>query len=291
MLSANKKELLYKYFKAVVEFYQLIPLKKAYEIFCIYRPDYVDFEEFLEAAEGAVENVDFFYLVGDDEFYDNCGKTKPEDRKIANESVVCVSDDIFYEFDGINKDIPDKILSEKELMKYTVNSYYYTNEYTDKIAEFLRNVLKINSDKKIDNIIGEITLYLAQDDSSSAAVIKDMLRMRVPLTKETSLQFAELYEELEYDYPLVCNRGNTWREMEEMGFKQPEREKYNESMFYNLKREISEMLNDVQEMRENISLINFLNDNGIKPFKTPSKNGPCPCGSGKKYKRCCGKTK
>ncbi|MBR1457796.1 MAG: SEC-C domain-containing protein [Oscillospiraceae bacterium] len=23
--------------------------------------------------------------------------------------------------------------------------------------------------------------------------------------------------------------------------------------------------------------------------KTPSKNGLCPCGSGKKYKRCCGK--
>lgn len=26
-------------------------------------------------------------------------------------------------------------------------------------------------------------------------------------------------------------------------------------------------------------------------LKTPSKNGPCPCGSGKKYKRCCGKGK
>jgi len=22
----------------------------------------------------------------------------------------------------------------------------------------------------------------------------------------------------------------------------------------------------------------------------PSKNGPCPCGSGKKYKQCCGKS-
>ncbi|MBQ2264327.1 MAG: SEC-C domain-containing protein [Oscillospiraceae bacterium] len=26
-------------------------------------------------------------------------------------------------------------------------------------------------------------------------------------------------------------------------------------------------------------------------MKKPSKNGPCPCGSGKKYKRCCGKGK
>lgn len=26
-------------------------------------------------------------------------------------------------------------------------------------------------------------------------------------------------------------------------------------------------------------------------YSRPSKNGPCPCGSGKKYKRCCGKNK
>ena len=34
-------------------------------------------------------------------------------------------------------------------------------------------------------------------------------------------------------------------------------------------------------------------DAGIKPFfsfkASPSKNAPCPCGSGKQYKRCCGK--
>jgi preprotein translocase subunit SecA len=25
--------------------------------------------------------------------------------------------------------------------------------------------------------------------------------------------------------------------------------------------------------------------------KTPGRNDPCPCGSGKKYKKCCGKNK
>jgi hypothetical protein len=27
----------------------------------------------------------------------------------------------------------------------------------------------------------------------------------------------------------------------------------------------------------------------VQPGRMPSRNGPCPCGSGKKYKRCCGK--
>ncbi len=26
----------------------------------------------------------------------------------------------------------------------------------------------------------------------------------------------------------------------------------------------------------------------IKADKTPDRNAPCPCGSGKKYKKCCG---
>ena len=27
----------------------------------------------------------------------------------------------------------------------------------------------------------------------------------------------------------------------------------------------------------------------VKTAKTPGRNDPCPCGSGKKYKNCCGK--
>lgn len=43
---------------------------------------------------------------------------------------------------------------------------------------------------------------------------------------------------------------------------------------------------------ENIDDIKQLQE-GIKPSivlkSSPSRNAPCPCGSGKQYKRCCGK--
>jgi SWIM/SEC-C metal-binding protein len=46
------------------------------------------------------------------------------------------------------------------------------------------------------------------------------------------------------------------------------------------------------DKQENIDDIKKL-ESGIKPVINfqlrPSKNAPCPCGSGKKYKRCCGK--
>jgi SWIM/SEC-C metal-binding protein len=45
------------------------------------------------------------------------------------------------------------------------------------------------------------------------------------------------------------------------------------------------------DKQENINDIKQLQA-GLKPVATlpslPSKNAPCPCGSGKKYKRCCG---
>ena len=32
-----------------------------------------------------------------------------------------------------------------------------------------------------------------------------------------------------------------------------------------------------------------LKSKGVRAKKTPGRNDPCPCGSGKKYKNCCGK--
>lgn len=46
------------------------------------------------------------------------------------------------------------------------------------------------------------------------------------------------------------------------------------------------------DKNENIEDIKIL-QRGIKPSfspkSSPSRNAPCPCGSGKQYKRCCGK--
>lgn len=45
------------------------------------------------------------------------------------------------------------------------------------------------------------------------------------------------------------------------------------------------------DSEENISDVNKLykgNTGSLKPKAAPSRNAPCPCGSGKLYKRCCG---
>jgi uncharacterized protein YchJ len=51
-------------------------------------------------------------------------------------------------------------------------------------------------------------------------------------------------------------------------------------------------LNDKDEMDKyiqnyNMDRIKEYNETVIKPFQV-GRNDPCPCGSGKKYKKCCG---
>lgn len=44
-----------------------------------------------------------------------------------------------------------------------------------------------------------------------------------------------------------------------------------------------DLLDEEQEMLENTDAVE-----PIKVDKQPGRNDPCPCGSGKKYKKCCG---
>jgi preprotein translocase subunit SecA len=58
---------------------------------------------------------------------------------------------------------------------------------------------------------------------------------------------------------------------------------------------MQQILNEMQLSNEDMELLHesTLEPEEKKPFVAPKKiprNAPCPCGSGKKYKNCCGKS-
>ena len=71
-----------------------------------------------------------------------------------------------------------------------------------------------------------------------------------------------------------------------------------ENMLLNIKRNISKVLSNIQFEQEDSQeqqnevykdpKLEKKNTTSIKSFKVP-RNSPCTCGSGKKYKHCCGK--
>lgn len=62
--------------------------------------------------------------------------------------------------------------------------------------------------------------------------------------------------------------------------------------------ELGQMLADVCSYNSKVQkkdriVVDFINENvykrTMKVIKVPGRNDPCPCGSEKKYKKCCGK--
>lgn len=53
---------------------------------------------------------------------------------------------------------------------------------------------------------------------------------------------------------------------------------------------VSEALNNIAVLQSHAGRINFINGI-INQNRTTNKYSPCPCGSGEKYKFCCGKKK
>ena len=50
-------------------------------------------------------------------------------------------------------------------------------------------------------------------------------------------------------------------------------------------REVNEWMKEIRYLQEEDSTVPF-----VRTEKKIGRNDPCPCGSGKKYKKCCGKS-
>jgi len=164
-----------------------------------------------------------------------------------------------------------------------------TFEY-EELLEKLNNFVKISYDEKMSvldqNIQSEVAreLYLKELDSAWREHLylmdnmKTGIRLRaynqkdplVEYKKESFNLFSELINDIKF---------NTIKTLQMIQFKveSPDEEAKRLAEQLELQRRV-----DAEAMR--------LSSDEDLPSAKPSKNGPCPCGSGKKYKQCCGKS-
>ena len=117
-------------------------------------------------------------------------------------------------------------------------------------------------------------------------------------------RFVELYSKFNNTTRMPCNRGYTPDEMMQMT---PPEERFKSlSLGPNIRKSLQTGEMDIEDFRKQILTMELPSEAmrfdllkqlaGIKPStpqpekqKKIGRNDPCPCGSGKKYKRCCGK--
>lgn len=253
------KDLILQYFDAFSNLYGIIPMKRAYRIIEKQNPELnLTKEQFAEIVNSIDFNRKFYFILSEDEVYDedalDCDLF---DKLLIAEYLVIFNDpndyeNLVYEQDDRPFYVPEK----DELLKYAGQFYYEKNKYAYVLENFIRDNLKLTEYK---DIVEDYAAMLRIDDISTYDVIEELRRMGKPkfknfASKEQAQNFFMLYSNFRNHTRKHTHRGHTPSELDDSC-------------------QIDYIPEDVVDIPATVNI--------------PSKNGKCPCGSGKKFKRCC----
>lgn len=298
-LPQETMSLLYDYFEAFANLYQLLPLKDAYKIISRQNKDLITLDEFIAFSEIARHEDHFYYILAKDELYLDAPKEEPINREIVHSCLVDIDYEYYYNLVRHQIDKPLKILPKQELLKYKDDMYIADTPYVRAMTNFLCTRLKLSA-QRTDDIISDLILILTCDDRPFDALSEMLDRKEIMMTKSQLKDFIKLFTDLSKNTRLPQNRGFTPLELSANRGNQ----KVIDSISFgsNITAALKSGEVDIEEYRKGI-LMSELSEkvkmdmlrqlSQIEGKNTTQKkvgrNDPCPCGSGKKYKKCCGK--
>ena len=254
ILNKEKDELLYTYFSAFVNLYGRIELNKAIEIIknqnCNIKLTDKEINKFsVQYEKGVLFRECPFYI---DEIYSG------EDDSIVSKEIIgeylTITDaEEYFDFCDEQEKYDYYIPPKTELLKYTDEFYMEDTDEKQKFIKFLSNDLGFNF-MLVQDILDDLSCMIKIDtvDPNEALDRITMLtqgKFNNFKNKEQALKYGELYTDFHNNARQHRYRGHTPKEVGE---------EFVVDMYYNSKR------------------VNKI-----------GRNSPCPCGSGKKYKKCC----
>lgn len=259
------------YMGAAANLYGLIPLEELYGLYNSQNKK-VDVLSFLMTV-GVIdyeEGSNFFVISS----IENPQATPAE----AMKSCEIVSDYLFVEdperdireLRQAQKGKPLKILPKADFLRFADNLHFPETPQRSAMIRYLRRLasaLPLSADAYCDCIQSVLVI-----DAPLSEVLNIMIEDGLTAHKNWDLEeFAALYQNLNNHTHKHVNRGNTPDEL----FAQSSRG---------------------LQLRQRLApenQLSFFEELPQEPKLTivgaPSRNGPCPCGSGRKYKNCCGK--
>ena len=295
-LSEEIKELLRSYFSAFSHLYGITPLYRALRIIQKQNPELALTEDEFLSFVSEVEREDHYYIIaGEEDIYTDVDQpTPPLKREIIAEYLYAVDDfESYEELRGEQEGKPFYIPEKEALLKFQDDEYVEETKESLALGTFLRDQLKL---EKADDILWDLQLEARMGDSDPQRVIWEVERRvgKRCFSIEQTKAFFRYYYAMSNNTRLASNRGFTPVELRErMGGGPPRSIEFGP----NISRSLQEGEMDIEELRQGIFgsdlplpwKANMLNDLERVEQKKPGRNDPCPCGSGKKYKRCCGR--
>lgn len=300
-LSGEIIKLLRKYFGAMSYLYGTIPLRKVFEIINIQNPGMVTEEEFIEFAQVAMHESDGYCIMGQDEFFLDAKPVPFMDKEIISLSIFQNGISDYEEILNSQVDKPYYIPEKDMLLKYSRESYTEPTQASQDMKMFLKAKFPSDPDKAkglFEDMIRGFRL-----GSNPIANIQHILDTSDFILTENELnKFMMLYNDFSNNMRIPHNRGFTPNEMASKmnpNRHMPQAIKFGPNIrgafsrgdlsAIDYRNAVKNMQMPSEELRR--SLLDEIDKIGLPGEKRRKigRNEPCPCGSGKKYKKCCGR--
>ena len=294
---------LHKIFNAAAEFYRTIELNELYKIISFKYNRQIPEAAFVAFTEIARHEAHNYSIISEDEIYKGGKKDSPMFRMLVLDTLVDEDFEEFYEVDKQKyaRHLEYNILPEEELLKYEDAFYYEHTPAVRKMIKFLKQRTKLNL-SEIDEFMSDIVERSKINYNTSVMNdLSDILEhWKFDFDMETIKEFCDLWLNIHNTTKLPILYGHS---PSDLRASRPLEKAKTISIGPNLKKKLSEGDPFALEMAEQIKFMNEAlsslpnEQNKQKPniqiYTNPNRkigrNDPCPCGSGKKYKNCCGK--
>ena len=268
-------DLLREYFDCAAELYGIIPLRKLLDIYNTHNTP-ISEKQFLRVAEAFRHERHTYAILGQEALYEDAPVSSPIDRELVAQHLYYSDLEDYYALAEGQRGKPFYIPEKEEFLRANTDQCYPETVQSKKMLAYLKK-------KKLQCPPEEVLLEM-QDllniDVDFNDIAEDMARLGLQCTGLQDAQtFFGLLAELNNHTRKLVNRGHTPVQLSRNG---SERNK----PYQNLR--VLSNSKAITKLPTTIEQPIFAPPLNVVSGK-PSRNGSCPCGSGRKYKNCCGK--
>ncbi len=298
-LPAHTRNLLERYFASATNLYGIAPLGKVFEIYNQQNPP-ISQEDFIEFAVINSHKKHLYALLKESNIYDNVKHSAPMEWQLVSEYLYYDELEGYVELNGIQSGKAFYVPEKQDLLRFDKDDYIEKTPQSQALYHYLMKKTWGNSIISND-ILEELAIITRIDDCDFAYVVQVAERLGLLLASHNDA--CKLYQ-------LFCDMSNHIRKPIHRGYTFAELQTFlshGESAISSFGEDIQKMLADgadAQDLFMQIMQMDFPEESIRTTLlsalretieqQTPTappkvgRNEPCPCGSGKKYKRCCG---
>ena len=266
-ISMETVECIHRYFEAAARLYGVIPVLRLLELYNS-QNEPVEHDVFFVLAEIIRHEQNLFSILGPEDFEQNM-EPNPQNWDVIDDHLLLDDPEDYPKLVRSQGDKPYRILPKEEFLRYADPDYCPTTPQ----SMAMRQYLHARGDLPWPDDIWSSIQTMIEIDFSLADVIACCESEGLTFDRKHDIgEFVALFQELNNHTRKQVNRGYTPAEL----FAQTYR---------------GQQLAQRLAPENQLSLFDDGNVEILAATVTgkPSRNAPCPCGSGRKYKNCCGK--